>query len=319
LTESESEEEEGKEDVGEIEEESGAERVIGMIAQEVRKVLPEVVHENPATGLLSVAYTEIFPVLLDAFNEFVAKCQSEEEKTQWQLSVIRGEVAKLAKEVEQQSTSFMMAFLTVQWMTESLSKEQSSPRLWSTDSSLQITLQWWVLLPKLFLSHLLCRPKKYQKINFFSSAKSTLWIFKTPNSGASWKLSTRCTKSSSLELCFCFSPLVVLLYQQLEYFGEQSKPCTSSRCRKLQSPVRLTKVLQAHCAIIWKGVERFLWWLCQEKKEMDLTGIFCLYIVHQTLHLVSYLTCHSEDQQRGAPDPNRGRIFHVSDYGLLPT
>ena len=36
---------------------AGGRRVIGLIAQEVQKVLPDVVYQDPVTGYLSVAYT----------------------------------------------------------------------------------------------------------------------------------------------------------------------------------------------------------------------------------------------------------------------
>jgi hypothetical protein len=36
---------------------TGGRRVIGLIAQEVQKVLPDVVYQDPVTGYLSVAYT----------------------------------------------------------------------------------------------------------------------------------------------------------------------------------------------------------------------------------------------------------------------
>ena len=82
------------------EEENGGKRVIGFIAQEVQRVVsfsspflstvntnailsppkkkkkknqvPEVVHEDPETGLLSVSYTELVPVLLEALKQHLA-------------------------------------------------------------------------------------------------------------------------------------------------------------------------------------------------------------------------------------------------------
>jgi hypothetical protein len=42
-------------------EEMAGKRVIGLIAQEVQKVLPEVVHKDDVTGYLSVSYAEILP------------------------------------------------------------------------------------------------------------------------------------------------------------------------------------------------------------------------------------------------------------------
>jgi hypothetical protein len=46
----------------------GGKRVIGLIAQEVQRVLPEVVQEGP-DGYLAVNYVEIVPVLIEAFKQ----------------------------------------------------------------------------------------------------------------------------------------------------------------------------------------------------------------------------------------------------------
>jgi hypothetical protein len=76
---------------------NGSNRVIGLIAQEVQKILPEVslslpfcccccpsspylcflsfatkiVSEDPESGYLSVSYTELLPILIEAFKEFI--------------------------------------------------------------------------------------------------------------------------------------------------------------------------------------------------------------------------------------------------------
>ena len=42
---------------------------VGVVAQEVEKVLPEVILEAPDTGLKSVAYAELTPVLINAIKE----------------------------------------------------------------------------------------------------------------------------------------------------------------------------------------------------------------------------------------------------------
>jgi hypothetical protein len=42
---------------------------IGVIAQEVQKILPSVVHADPETGLLSVAYGNMVGVLIEAIKE----------------------------------------------------------------------------------------------------------------------------------------------------------------------------------------------------------------------------------------------------------
>lgn len=53
--------------------EVGGRRVIGLIAQEVKEVLPEVVDE--VDGILSINYTEIIPVLIEAFKQQSAEIQ----------------------------------------------------------------------------------------------------------------------------------------------------------------------------------------------------------------------------------------------------
>jgi len=48
-------------------------RSVGVIAQEMAKVLPEVVHGDEADGMLSVAYGNIVGVLIEAINELQAE------------------------------------------------------------------------------------------------------------------------------------------------------------------------------------------------------------------------------------------------------
>ena len=48
----------------------GGRRVIGMIAQKVQEVLPGVVHQDKATGLLSIDYIQITPLLIEAFKSY---------------------------------------------------------------------------------------------------------------------------------------------------------------------------------------------------------------------------------------------------------
>jgi hypothetical protein len=87
-----------------------AEHVIGLIAQEVEKVLPEVVHTDQETGLKSVCYTEILPVLIEAFNEFVNLCRDEEEITSLKLRMLQGNLEQLEKEIKEQSKNFEVLF-----------------------------------------------------------------------------------------------------------------------------------------------------------------------------------------------------------------
>jgi hypothetical protein len=52
---------------------------VGVIAQELQEVLPQLVAEN-ADGMLSVAYGNITAVLIEAVKELTAKVESLEEQ-----------------------------------------------------------------------------------------------------------------------------------------------------------------------------------------------------------------------------------------------
>jgi len=60
-------------------------KVIGLIAQEVQKVLPEVVHEDTTTGYLAVSYAEILPILIEAFKELLNEYKDNKDDVQQQL------------------------------------------------------------------------------------------------------------------------------------------------------------------------------------------------------------------------------------------
>eukprot|EP01114_Cavostelium_apophysatum_P016754 TRINITY_DN4828_c0_g1_i1.p1 TRINITY_DN4828_c0_g1~~TRINITY_DN4828_c0_g1_i1.p1 ORF type:complete len:716 (-),score=198.63 TRINITY_DN4828_c0_g1_i1:139-2286(-) len=48
---------------------AGGRKVIGFIAQEVQRLVPEVVQQDPQTGYLSVSYAELLPLVIEAFKE----------------------------------------------------------------------------------------------------------------------------------------------------------------------------------------------------------------------------------------------------------
>lgn len=52
---------------------SGAQRSVGLIAQEVRTALPELVYEDNSTGMLSIAYSNTVALLVEAINELRSK------------------------------------------------------------------------------------------------------------------------------------------------------------------------------------------------------------------------------------------------------
>jgi len=55
--------------------EEGKEKHAGLMAQEVREVLPESVREDAATGHLNLAYAEVVPLLVQAVNELAARVE----------------------------------------------------------------------------------------------------------------------------------------------------------------------------------------------------------------------------------------------------
>ena len=50
--------------------------VIGFIAQEIAEVFPEVVYKDKKTGYLTVSYSEILPILLEALNQLRSNISS---------------------------------------------------------------------------------------------------------------------------------------------------------------------------------------------------------------------------------------------------
>lgn len=90
---------------------TGGNRVIGLIAQEVQKVLPEVilygyrpldwlltkqvVYEDTQTGLLSVSYSEIVPILIEAFKQHLREYSSDKVEVHAQLGELRAKLEKL--------------------------------------------------------------------------------------------------------------------------------------------------------------------------------------------------------------------------------
>eukprot|EP00013_Stygamoeba_regulata_P021408 CAMPEP_0177665290 /NCGR_PEP_ID=MMETSP0447-20121125/20973_1 /TAXON_ID=0 /ORGANISM="Stygamoeba regulata, Strain BSH-02190019" /LENGTH=2057 /DNA_ID=CAMNT_0019171369 /DNA_START=212 /DNA_END=6386 /DNA_ORIENTATION=+ len=75
----------------------GGQKVLGLIAQQVREVLPEAVHETE-DGYLTVAYVEIIPVLIEAFKQHVARYSADQKSVNEELSFLRAAVRRLDRE-----------------------------------------------------------------------------------------------------------------------------------------------------------------------------------------------------------------------------
>ena len=73
----------------------GGKKVIGLIAQQVQKVLPEVVHTDPDTGILSVSYVEIVPILIEAFKQHLVDYKNDKVEVQSQIDDIKQKLAKV--------------------------------------------------------------------------------------------------------------------------------------------------------------------------------------------------------------------------------
>ena len=70
---------------------------IGFIAQELREVYPEMVHEDE-DGYLSVNYMQVVPVLVEAIKEQQAKIAEQQAKTAEQQAKMAKQQAKTAEQ-----------------------------------------------------------------------------------------------------------------------------------------------------------------------------------------------------------------------------
>jgi hypothetical protein len=95
-----------------VTEQSPGRRVIGMIAQEVRKVLPEVVYEDE-NGLLSVSYSEIIPILIEAFKEQFQRYNLDREAVQSQLDALENKLEGINQERDANKLRLEKNFLPI--------------------------------------------------------------------------------------------------------------------------------------------------------------------------------------------------------------
>lgn len=70
---------------------TGGRRVLGLIAQEVRRIIPEAVHEDN-DGYLSVNYTDIVPLLIEALKQHVKNYQSDHVVIKEEINQLRDKI-----------------------------------------------------------------------------------------------------------------------------------------------------------------------------------------------------------------------------------
>lgn len=73
---------------------TGGRRVIGLIAQQVQQVIPEVVHED-SLGFLSVSYTELVPIIIEAFKDHMRQYNTDKKEIQDQIQELKEKIAEL--------------------------------------------------------------------------------------------------------------------------------------------------------------------------------------------------------------------------------
>jgi hypothetical protein len=111
-----------------IDTESGGRKVIGFLAQEVQKVLPEVVQKTD-DGWLTVNYVEILPILLEAFKQHVKDTNESSGRLSAEVIELRTEVDKLTQQhTESTAVQLYNAFLGLHQRLKTASLRQRQLR-----------------------------------------------------------------------------------------------------------------------------------------------------------------------------------------------
>jgi hypothetical protein len=79
----------------------GGHKVIGLIAQDVQRVLPEAVYKTEE-GYLSVAYDQLIPVLINAIKEHVQEYEKNKAETNAEMEELKAKIDKLQVSQEKQ-------------------------------------------------------------------------------------------------------------------------------------------------------------------------------------------------------------------------
>jgi len=156
----------------------GERRVIGMIAQEVQKVLPDTVYEDPITGILSVSYTEILPVLVEAFKELASRIEHTDHSSKEQMNLIWDRVEILEFELEKSKITNQAYELkkekeerNIYRMLQNLTDQTHSINLMAAETAIEMKSEEKVHLFKDLKEKRPGGPRR-KKFSFFSSVFS---------------------------------------------------------------------------------------------------------------------------------------------------
>lgn len=77
-----------------------ADRVLGFIAQDLRRIVPECVSEDPYTGILSVSYTDIVPVLIEAIKAHQRQVSASAAAFTYEMDRMDQEMTQASKSIK---------------------------------------------------------------------------------------------------------------------------------------------------------------------------------------------------------------------------
>jgi len=81
--------------------------LLDLLLRKSIQFLPEVVHEDKETGLLSVSYTELIPVLIEAFKQFLRAYEEDKSSMKMQLDDLKGKLEVLSGKFDKADQDYM--------------------------------------------------------------------------------------------------------------------------------------------------------------------------------------------------------------------
>jgi hypothetical protein len=135
-------------------------KAYGLIAQEVQRVVPEVVHKNEQ-GLLSVNYIELIPILINALNQQAQQQRADTTNIRAELTQLNEQLLQM-KVYSQLSTSYLpneiiaKIFFFADWKT--LLRCCSVSRMWQDTLACQNSL-WQRVIEVDWLVELVQKPE----------------------------------------------------------------------------------------------------------------------------------------------------------------